>query len=135
MKKIIVFILAVLVIGGIYLLFKNNKDDNYSATSVQKSYTSQTLRISFKYPYDWAVMEGNDYPGSAQGNDYIKIYKDSEFIYTSAKKDCIENYTSCKPSMDEKISPNGWPFFSTNSTSQETKDILDTIISTVVILK
>jgi hypothetical protein len=132
MKKIITLILVVLVIGGMYLF---SRDENSSVFPVQKSYTSQTLNISFKYPSDWTVMEGNDYPGSAQGNDYIKISKGSDFIYTSTKKDCIENYTFCKPSTDEKISPNGWPFFSTNSTNQETKDTLDAVISTVTILQ
>ena len=99
-----------------------------------KTYTSQALNISFKYPSDWTVKEGNNYPGSAQGNDELKITKNSDLIYASAKRDCLENYTYCKSIIDSQY-PYGWPFFSTQSSNPEIKSVIDEIIKTVVRLK
>ncbi len=137
MKKFIIIALLVLVIAAGYMYWQkiNNGQNTPPTPQNLESYTSHALNISFKYPSDWKVIEGNDYPGSAQGNDYIKITKGSELIYTSAKQDCIENYTYCKPSGDAKVPPNGWPYFSTQSNSQDTKNVLDSIVKTVVTLK
>ena len=91
-----------------------------------KNYTSKNLNISFKYPSDWTIKEGNDYPGSAQGQDYIKLTKGADLIYAGTKSDCLANYTYCK-------SVNGdWPSFSTQSTNPEISLVIDTIIATAV---
>ncbi len=100
-------------------------------TSGWKTYTSQRVNISFKYPGDWTVKEWNNYSGSAQGNDELQITKGSESIYTSTKRDCLEGATYCKTVYDAQY-PQGWPSFSTLSTHSEVWKIIDRIVSSAV---
>lgn len=93
-----------------------------SPTAEWKTYTSQLMNISFQYPSDWTLVEGNDFPGSAQGDNCIKLTKESELIAAYTKRDCIENATYCK-----RIDP--WPAFSTTSTNAQVKSIIDSIVT------
>lgn len=133
MRYILIAAITILIGGGWYYNhFKvNNESVSVPTATTLHSYTSQALNISFQYPSDWIVTEGNQYPGSAQGNDEIKITKGSELIYASTKRDCLENYTYCKPTGDTQAYPYGWPYFSTTSSSQETKNVIDAIIKTI----
>lgn len=106
-----------------YQILSTFKFTNASSTANWKTYTSNALNISFKYPADWVVTENNNYPGSAQGNDELRITKGSDVIYTSAKRDCLENATYCKAAGT-------WPSFSTISSNPDVKGIIDAIVAT-----
>ena len=100
------------------------------STTSWKTYNSQALNITFRYPPDWSVKESNNYPGSTQGNDELRITKGSDVIYASAKRDCLEGFTYC--TYDPKNSSYAtWPSFSTISTNPDLKGIIDAIVSSV----
>jgi len=93
-----------------------------SPTADWKLYTSQKLGITFEYPPDWTVTEGNDYPGSAQGEDYVKITKGSDVIYAGSKTQCLAGATYCKALGMA-------PSFSTVSTNPDVPGIIDLIVA------
>lgn len=98
------------------------KFTNSADTSTWKTYIDAGYGFSFQYPADWIIKTGNDYPGSAQGEDYIKLTKGNELIYSGTKTDCLP-HSYCK-------TIGTWPSFSTVSTDPEAKSVIDNIVKT-----
>jgi len=86
-----------------------------------KTHTSEALNLRFQYPPDWEVIEGNDFPGSAQGEDYVRLWKGSDVIYAGTKTECLLGSSFCK-------SVTGGPSFSSVSTSPDVGKILDAVV-------
>lgn len=110
---VIVLIVSILVFAGIaYLRFlKNSSITNEKTQPVNiaspspnnqklKSYTSQNLKISFKYPKDWYVED--EYPSILISNFKSSLHKNFDL-----KKDQIEilvnNLSKCFPTLEEDL--------------------------------
>ncbi len=103
--------------------------NNSTPHVILKSYTSQALNISFKYPASWTIKEETVFPGSAQSETTVTLANGSDVIYAFVKRDCVQDYTYCKAVGDR------WPSFSTISTNPEVRLVIDGIIKTAVLLR
>ncbi len=92
-----------------------------------KTYRSTSFPGTFQYPVDWTVTEGNNYPGSAQGENYIKISKGPDVIFMGVKEGaCLKGATYCKTTSSGYI-------FSTISLNPEAKIVIDGVVNSFLI--